>query len=124
MKSLSKYLLGPVLLAVAGIATAAPSAVAQREISGLMAALEGSQCRFQRNGTWYGEADARAHLQRKYDYLVKRKLADTAEQFIDRAGSRSSMSGKPYRISCPGQSEVNAADWFTQRLHALRTAAH
>ena len=99
---------------------AAPSAQAQREIRYLMDALSQSQCQFQRNGRWYGREEARAHLQRKYDYLLKRDQVDTAEQFIERAASRSSMSGKAYRVRCPGQPEVAAANWFGRRLKALR----
>jgi hypothetical protein len=103
-----------------GVALAAPSDTARREIAGLIGALDGSSCRFQRNGSWHDAADARAHLQRKYDYLLKKDKVDTAEQFIERAASQSSMSGKPYRIACPGQPEQTAAMWFGARLKALR----
>jgi hypothetical protein len=103
-----------------GIAGAAPSADARREITQLIGSLDGSQCQFQRNGSWYGPADARAHLQRKYDYLLKKDMVDTAEQFIERAASQSSMSGKAYRIRCPGQPEQTSAAWFGARLQSLR----
>ena len=103
-----------------GVALAAPSDTARREIAGLIGALDGSSCRFQRNGSWHDAAEARAHLQRKYDYLLKKDKVDTAEQFIERAASQSSMSGKPYRIACPGQPELTAAVWFGARLKALR----
>ena len=103
-----------------GVALAAPSDTARREIAGLIGALDGSSCRFQRNGSWHDAAEARAHLQRKYDYLLKKDKVDTAEQFIERAASQSSMSGKPYRITCPGQPEQTAAVWFGARLKALR----
>ena len=117
-----KYLRLPALaLALApGIAGAAPSADARREITQLIGSLDGSQCQFQRNGSWYGPADARAHLQRKYDYLLKKNMVDSAEQFIERAASQSSMSGKAYRIRCPGQPEQTSAAWFGARLQALR----
>jgi len=108
------------LLAAAGGVTAAPDPTAQREIAGLIGSLDGSSCRFQRNGSWHDAAEARTHLQRKYDYLLKKDKVDTAEQFIERAASQSSMSGKPYRIACPGQPEQTAAVWFTARLKALR----
>jgi len=109
-----------VLLAAAMPALAAPGTTAQREIEGLMQVLEQSGCRFQRNGRWHGAAEARAHLQRKYDYLRKRELAGSAEQFIDNAASRSSLSGKPYRVACLGRSEQDAAPWFRQQLAGLR----
>lgn len=107
------------LLATSGV-LAAPGPQAQREIAQLISSLDGSQCRFQRNGSWHDGSDARAHLQRKYDYLLKKDMVDSAEQFIERAASQSSMSGKPYRIQCPGQPEQTAAAWFGARLQALR----
>ncbi|MBN5160772.1 MULTISPECIES: YfeK family protein [unclassified Stenotrophomonas] len=111
------------LLLAAPVAHAAPSTDARREIAELISSLDGSQCRFQRNGSWYDGSDARAHLQRKYDYLLKKDMVDSAEQFIERAASQSSMSGKPYRIQCPGQPEQTAAAWFGARLQALRHRA-
>lgn len=113
-------LLALALALAPGVVGAAPSADARREIGQLIASLDGSQCQFQRNGSWYGPADARSHLQRKYDYLLKKDMVDTAEQFIERAASQSSMSGKAYRIRCPGQPEQTAAAWFGARLQALR----
>ncbi len=109
------------LAAATGNVMAAPTEAARREIASLIGALDGSSCRFQRNGSWHDAAEARAHLQRKYDYLLKKDKVDTAEQFIERAASRSSMSGQPYRIACPGQPELTAASWFGARLQALRT---
>jgi hypothetical protein len=113
-------LLAMLMAATAGSASAAPSEAARREIGALIGALDGSSCRFQRNGSWHDAAEARAHLQRKYDYLLKKDKVDTAEQFIERAASQSSISGKAYRIACPGQPEQTAAAWFGARLLALR----
>lgn len=123
MKLIYKFLFIASLAAVALPASAAPSPATQREISGLMQALEASGCRFQRNGTWYDAVAARGHLQRKYDYLLKRDMVDSSEQFIDRAASRSSMSGKAYKVSCSGAPEQDASAWFLQQLRRLRTPA-
>lgn len=101
-------------------AAAAPESSAQQEIAQLIGSLDGAPCRFQRNGRWHDAAEARAHLQRKYDYLLKKNQVGTAEQFIARAASQSSLSGKPYRIACPGQPEQTAAAWFGARLAAIR----
>ena len=84
-----------------------------------MQALENSGCRFQRNGSWYDAVAARGHLQRKYDYLLKRDLVDSSEQFIQRAASKSSVSGKPYRVKC-GALELDSAVWFDMQLQRLR----
>ena len=107
------------LLGLACAAQAAPSAKAKAEIAGLMDGLVKSGCQFQRNGDWHDAAAARAHLQRKYDYLLKKDLVDSSEQFIQRAASHSSLSGKPYRVKC-GAREVEAAAWFKLQLQQLR----
>lgn len=100
-------------------ALAAPSAATRAEILALMEALSTSGCRFERNGDWYGANEARAHLQRKYDYLLKKGKIDTTEQFIERAAARSSMSGRAYRVDCGG-SEQDASAWFKLQLERLR----
>ena len=112
-------LLGGLLLCASSIASAAPTPRSKAEIVGLMDALAHSGCRFQRNGDWYGATEARSHLQRKYDYLLRKDKVDTAEQFIERAASRSSMSGQAYRVKCNGK-EQDAASWFNGQLQRLR----
>jgi len=122
----SKALLFCALSLAATLAFSAPSAVAKKEIGQLMDALSHSGCQFQRNGSWYGPAEAHAHLQRKYDYLLKKGKVDTAEQFIQRAASESSMSGRAYRVKCGGN-EQDASAWFGRQLQKLRrptAAAH
>ena len=102
------------------VATAAPTATAQREIDALIDELGTSRCEFERNGSWHDAKAARAHLQKKYDYLRKRNMADTAELFIERGASKSSMSGKAYRVRCPGKVAEPSERWFRQRLRTLR----
>lgn len=118
--STRRIVLVPLLLFTATAASAAPSPEAKREIQQLMDGLSASQCEFQRNGTWHDRVEARKHLQRKYDYLLKKNLVDTAEQFIERAASKSSMSGRAYQVRCPGQPAQDAGGWFRARLSALR----
>ena len=104
-------------------AQAPASTAADMEIRALIGQLGESSCRFQRNGRWYEAAAAQAHLQRKYDWARRRRMEGDAEAFIEQAASRSSFSGRAYRVSCPGQPEVDAGDWFRKRLEALRGAA-
>lgn len=103
-------------------ASAEPTAKAQHEIDALIAELGTSGCEFERNGSWHDAKAARAHLQKKYDYLRKRNMADTAELFIERGASKSSMSGKAYRVRCPGKAAEPSERWFRQRLRTLRGA--
>ncbi len=114
------------LLALAAPASArqqARTAPADAEVRALIAALGQSGCRFQRNGRWHAAEAARAHLQRKYDVARKRGLEGTAEDFIEAAASRSSVTGKPYRVACPGHAELDAGDWFRRQLALTRAGA-
>lgn len=113
-------LLASLMLTCAG-AQAAVDAKSQREISQLLDFVEHSDCLFIRNGSEYPASEARAHLQKKLDYLENKDLVSSAEDFIERAASKSSMSGKPYQVSCPGGKQ-NAATWLNTELKRLRQA--
>lgn len=97
------------------------TAEAPREIAAMLALLRASPCRFERNGRWYDGARAADHLQRKLDYAVGRGMAGSAEAFIDLAATRSSFSGRPYRVQCGDVPPVPARDWFLAVLADLRT---
>ena len=99
-----------------------PFPAAKREIASLFTVLEQSGCTFNRNGYWYGARKATAHLRRKYDYLLKKNLVASAESFIDRAASKSSISGKPYMVRCGTKAPVESKAWFTTELIRLRRA--
>jgi hypothetical protein len=47
----------------------------------------------------------------------------SAEDFIRMAGSESSMSGKPYRVACPDEPEVDSQVWLEAALRRIREAA-
>ena len=98
-----------------------PDATAQQEISHLMTRLGASGCQFNRNGSWYPSSTAESHLRRKYEYLLKKDLVTTAESFIERAGSESSSSGKPYLVKCSDGQAVPSADWLTAELARYRS---
>jgi hypothetical protein len=107
------------LLMTMGAAMAAPddSDSMDAEIDYLLTTVAQSDCVFIRNGKEYDGADARDHLQMKRKR--GRKYYDKTEQFIERIASKSSWSGKPYRIRC-GDLEENAGDWFTSLLETFR----
>jgi hypothetical protein len=114
-------LAGIVLACVAQAGTLSPTA--RVEIAALLNRLETSGCQFNRNGTWYAATDARAHLQRKLDYLENRGLVESAEQFIDRGASTSSMTGQAYLVKCGSEQPVESQAWLRTQLRALRAAA-
>jgi hypothetical protein len=106
---------------LAATAFAAPLPPAARaEVDALLGRLQASGCEFNRNGSWYAGADAKAHLLKKLDYLEGKDLVKTAEQFIERGASGSSMSGKPYLVRCAGKAPVESAKWLTAELQQVR----
>lgn len=112
-----------VLLAAAPAADALPlPPPARAEVNALLNRLQSSGCEFNRNGSWYGGAEARGHLLKKLDYLEGKDLVKTAEQFIERGASGSSMSGKPYLVRCAGEAPVESARWLTAELKQVRAA--
>ncbi len=112
-----------VLMVFSGGAQAATlSNAARSEIESLMSRLEASACRFKRNGTWHTSAEARTHLVRKLDYLQREGAVASAEQFIERAATRSSLSGQVYWVQCGAQTPQPGGEWLLGQLRLLRAA--
>jgi len=91
-----------------------------REIQHLLAYIAGAECRFIRNGKEYSPEEARKHIQKKYEYA--RNRIKTAEDFIQGVASKSSISGKPYKIRCKDQTML-CADWLGAELQRFRQKA-
>jgi hypothetical protein len=72
---------------------------------------------FVRNGTNYKVDDAVSHLKSKLG-RAKRKVS-TAEEFIDKVASSSSISGRPYLIIKPDGETVEAKEYFHELLKEL-----
>ena len=116
---------GLALLALAGatslaVAQQEAGPVAAREIAALLDHIERSGCRFERNGQWHDAPAARAHIERKYRAVAERGKVPSAEAFIELAASRSSTTGRPYRVRCGQAQPVASAGWLTQALARLR----
>ena len=107
----------------ANIATAATSPATRAEVMHLMAAVEKSQCKFNRNGSWHDAAAARKHLAKKFEYMDKKDLVPSTEVFIERGASSSSSSGKPYQMQCAGAAPVTSGQWLTAELQRYRAGA-
>jgi hypothetical protein len=103
-------------------ANAAPASPAEVEISYLLQHIETSGCEFYRNGSWYNGMRAQAHLRSKYEYLVARNPIGSAEDFIDKVATKSSVTNQPYRIRCAGFAAVTSSNWLRDALAAYRAA--
>lgn len=119
-----RFTMGSVLmlgLLLVPVARAEPPASVQIEVNFLLGYLEGSRCEFYRNGTWHDSKAAQAHLRGKYRYLVASNLVNTTEQFIERAATESSLSGRPYEVRCNGGATVTSSQWLRDELARFRT---
>lgn len=101
---------------------AAPPAAAPAEIAYLLGFVGKSGCEFYRNGGWYDSKTAEDHLRYKYQWLVQRGEISTAEDFIEKVATKSSLSGQPYKLRCSGGPVMTANDWMRIVLGRYRSA--
>jgi hypothetical protein len=98
-------------------------AATKAEITHLFITLEASNCQFNRNGSWYSAKEASGHLGTKYKYLQDKDMVPSAEKFIERAATQSSLSGKAYQIKCAGGVAQQSGPWFKAALDKYRAGA-
>jgi hypothetical protein len=98
------------------------SPASQREVAGLLQAVGASDCEFLRGGTAYSADQAQQHLRKKYEYLAARSQLNSAEDFVDKAATRSSMLGEVYLMRCGNAAPQPSEQWLRARLKAMRQA--
>jgi len=92
----------------------------EKEIQHLLDYLQNAGCEFNRNGKWYGAEQAVKHINMKYQYFANHGAINSAEQFIDQAASKSSMSGKFYMVKCGASEPIKSSVWFKRELTRFR----
>ncbi len=80
-----------------------PTPVALTEINYLLDFVGKSGCEFYRNGVWYDSGAAQVPSRYKYDALVITDRSGTADDFIEKAATKSSVTGIAYKVRCAGQ---------------------
>jgi hypothetical protein len=78
--------------------------------------LDGAK--FYRNGDWHTPKEAADHLRLKLENAGSR--IKTAQQFIDKLASESSMSGLSYKIKFKDGTVVESKVFFYQQLSKLK----
>ena len=91
-------------------------------INHLLTYVEESNCVFIRNGKEYNSKEAANHIKTKNDSLMFD--VKTPEEFIERAASKSMLSGQPYFVRCVDHSPVPSADWLMSELFNYRKTLH
>lgn len=118
-RRLMTALLLPVLpaLPVSSAMAALPPGERDR-IEQLLAGMERETgVQFERNGRRVSGRDAARFLRAKWGRYGEG--VDSAEAFIDRIASRSSTTGRPYRVCPVGGKCVEAGPWLRRRLARL-----
>ena len=80
---------------------------------------DSDDCRMIRNGKSYSAEDGAEHMRRKYDYF--RGEISSTEEFIEYAGTKSTMSGRLYEVLCIGQEPEFSRDWLLEELSVYRS---
>ena len=107
------------MLSVFSINSASAKAGVATDIEYLLSFIGQSECIFIRNGSEYAAPDARKHIERKYKYLKDR--LNSASDFIEHAASKSSFSGRAYKVKC-GDQQLTTRQWLLTALKDYRTA--
>jgi hypothetical protein len=108
MRALFAALLLAVVAGSSGAETIDPA------VAALLRAVETSGCQMERNGELHEGKAAADHLRLKLERSGRPGM--NADQFIDRVASGSTVSGKPYRVLCPGRPPVDSGAWLRARL--------
>ena len=114
--------LAPALLLSAALvpvqAQATPMSETQK-IEALIRHIEGLQgAKFVRNGSEYDAKTAGKFLRRKWE--ANKADIQTAEDFIEKAASVSSTSGKPYLIRFQDGTETKSGDYLRAELKKFK----
>lgn len=94
----------------------------EAKIEFLLQTLATSGFQFERNGSRHTAKEAEAHLRQKYETAKKSWFAPPKEEwtailFIEKVGSKSSLTGSPYFVLFPDGSRLSAESWFHQKLN-------
>jgi hypothetical protein len=115
-----------ILLAVAAFAHAGASTPELRKIDALLDSVKSSGVTFIRNGNEYTSKEAHEHLRKKLKSARNSWFAPpeeewTARMFIEKVASRSSISGKPYRVRLGNGKVVETRAWLSEMLREIES---
>jgi hypothetical protein len=128
MKTLLHILLAVLLGFMASSAMAKTPLSEAQKIESLITSIETLKgAVFIRNGSEYSAEQAAHHLRMKWDKAGSR--VKSAEDFIEKCASKSSMSGEKYQIRFANGKVENSEDYFHDELRkisppSVQTASH
>ena len=116
------------LVAVVCFANAGVPEAEHQKIEALLQGVKSSNVTFIRNGNEYTAEEAHQHLRKKLksaqnSWFAPPKEEWTAKLFIEKVASRSSLSGKPYRVRFKDGKVIEARVWLTEMLREIESDA-
>ncbi|MCV6620908.1 MAG: DUF5329 domain-containing protein [Cellvibrionaceae bacterium] len=90
----------------------------QQEINHLLVYVKSTNCQYERNGKRHSGKEAVKHIQRKYRYFADE--IKTAEDFIRLCATKSTMSGKYYKVHCAEGKAIKSVNWLNEELLRYR----
>ena len=111
-----RFLYGAVFLLAHTNAFAADSV--EQDVEYLLSEISASNCTFIRNGSRYSADEAVEHMRLKYEYA--KDDIETVDDFIKKIGSRSSFSGRAYKVECPDEEVTETGLWLRNIWAARR----
>ncbi len=119
-----KYLVLPVLLLLT-VPLKADWKTEKAKIEYLLQEISMVEGVFVRNETEHAPQEAVEHLRMKIkrameSWFAPKKEKWTAEMFIDKLASKSSLSGKPYQIKLNDGRVINSRDWLNRKLKQFK----
>jgi hypothetical protein len=118
MKLLLQISLALLLGLLASVAVARAPLTEIQKIESLITSIETLKgAVFIRNGSEYSAEQAAHHIRMKWDKAGSR--VKTAEDFIEKCASQSSMSGEKYQIRFANGKVQNSEDYFREELRKI-----
>lgn len=100
--------------------------IEEKKIDYLIMKIRTCECVFLRNGKEYSSIEAEKHIRMKYQnalssWFTPKKAQWTAHLFIENVASKSSISGKEYKLKLANGSIIDVSKWLFEKLKEYET---
>jgi len=106
------------LLWISNVSLANIAKAQKTEIQYLLSQIKQTPCIVKRNEVSHKGEEVYSHVLKKFEYYQDQ--IQSTEDFIRLSASKSTFSGKNYRISCDQKNWINTKDWLLEKLNGFR----
>ena len=115
----NKFVFRTIILSIFFLTSSILFADTQQEIDHLLGFVGKTNCEYVRNGSSHTGLEAKEHINKKYAYY--KDQIHSAEDFIKYSATKSEMSGRKYKVLCPGKSTQDSSEWLLDELKHYRS---